>query len=194
MKSRYHNFDNIFNCPDCNKTLWRVKTLSDGKKVFPTCYEKYLKIENDEKTRKKAYIDLTSRDLIDKGLSDLIFNFFEKRYIKNPNEDEVKKLWNLFKLKYNLEIEYDSFFEIIKIVYQKIHEKIELDSFEKEITPEKLKFENNIYFCAVCNSQIDKQTYEYSINNYNKALCSNHHGTKHHRNLFFCIKKTRDSL
>ena len=191
MKDRFNNFNNIFNCSDCNKTLWRVKTLPNGKKVCPKCYEEYIKIENDKKIRKKAYIDLTSRDLIDKDLSDLVYNFFQIKYNNNPNELEIEKLWKLLKNKYKIEIEYDSFFEIIRIVYNIIKEKKELQSFEQEINPKKKPIETNNFSCVICETQIDKQTYEYSINNFNKALCTNHQGTKYHRDLFFALKSRR---
>ena len=48
--------------------------------------------------------------------------------------------------------------------------------------------ESETYCCAVCNKELDKETYEDSINKFNKALCVEHQGTEHHRNLFFALK------
>ena len=41
MKDWIENFDNIFNCPKCKKTLWRYKKLPDGTSVCIPCYNSY---------------------------------------------------------------------------------------------------------------------------------------------------------
>jgi very-short-patch-repair endonuclease len=45
------------------------------------------------------------------------------------------------------------------------------------------------YHCDICKSQIDKETYEFSIKIFDKALCLNHQGNKHPRDLFVALKK-----
>ena len=51
MKNKINKFDNIFNCPKCNKTLWQFKKLKDGTKICPKCYEKYMHVENEKTAR-----------------------------------------------------------------------------------------------------------------------------------------------
>ena len=41
MNNWIENFDNIFNCPKCKKTLWRYKKLPDGTSVCIPCYNSY---------------------------------------------------------------------------------------------------------------------------------------------------------
>ena len=201
MKDKLQKFDNIFNCPKCNKTLWQYSILKDGTKVCPDCYQEYLKEENINDIKNKSYIDETTKKIIDKGLTELIFNFFEKVYSETPKEEEVKKLWKLFKMKYDLDIEYDLFFKIISNIYESHKEQKELESFEKDLMQKKPPVEENTpenieapvgttsdYFCVVCNKEIDKETFEESNNKFNKALCAEHQGTEHHRNLFFALK------
>ncbi len=189
MKDKIKKFDNIFNCPKCNKTLWQYSILKDGTKVCPECYEDCVKEENEKTSKNQEYIDKKSKELIDKGLSELIFNFFEKVYSDNPNEDEIKKLWKLFKLKYSLEIEYDSFFKIISGIYESDREHKELESFEQNLMDEGPAVETSKYECVICKSVIDKETYESSNSNFGKALCSEHQGNEFQRNLFFALKK-----
>jgi len=189
MKDVIQKFDNIFNCPNCKKTLWRYKKLPDGRSVCISCYEYYMKKKNENIKRKLAYIELTSRDLINNGLSELIFYFFEYKFNNNPIESEVVKLWKLLYLKYKQDIDYEIFFDVISKVYNIVKEKNELESFEKELKTKKRSTETSNYYCKICKSKIDKETYNYSNKYFNKALCKNHQGTKHHRDLFFALKK-----
>jgi very-short-patch-repair endonuclease len=189
MKEVIEKFDNIFNCPGCKKTLWRYKKLPDGTIVCISCYEKYMKKENENIKRKKAYIELTSRDLINNGFAELIVNFFENKYNKNPIESEVVKLWKLLYLDFKQEIDYEIFFDVISKVYNQIKEKKDLASFEKKSLSGKRHEDGNGYFCIVCKSKINKETYDYSYKNFNKALCKKHQGTKYHRDLFFALRK-----
>ncbi len=197
MKDKLQKFDNIFNCPKCNKTLWQYSILKDGTKLCPNCYKEYTKVENEKASKNQAYIESKSKELINKGLSDLIFNFFEKKYSDNQAEEELKKLWKLFKLKYNLEIEYDSFFKIISSIYESSREEKELETFEQDLMqemphespPESPHVDISNYQCDICKSQIDKETYEFSNKIFNKGLCLNHQGAKHPRNLFIALKK-----
>ncbi len=135
MKEVIQKFDNIFNCPNCKKTLWRYKKLPDGKSVCISCYDLYMKKKNEYIKRKLAYIELTSIDLINNGLSELIFNFFENKYNINPIESEVVKLWKLLYLKYKQDIDYEIFFNVISNVYNIVKEKNDLESFEKDLNP-----------------------------------------------------------
>lgn len=123
MNDLIEKFDNIFNCPNCKKTLWRYKKLPDGTSVCISCYDIYMKKKNENIKRKLAYIELASRDLIDNGLSDLIFNFFEKKYNINPIESEVVIFWKLVYLEYKQDIDYDIFFDVISNVYNIIKQK-----------------------------------------------------------------------
>ena len=200
MKDKLQKFDNIFNCPRCNKTLWQYSILKDGTKVCPQCYEEYMKEENQKSSKNQVYIDKKIKELKDKGLSDLVFNFFEKIYNNNPNDEEVKKLWKLFKIKHNLEIEYDSFFKIISSIYETDREHKDLESFEQNLMQEKPpevqtevpnyeQQESGTYQCAICKAELDKETHESSIRNFNKALCEKHQGTENHRSLYFALKK-----
>lgn len=190
MKDKLQKFDNIFNCPKCNKTLWQYSILKDGTKVCPKCYEKYMKVENEKTAVDQVYVETMTRELIAKGLSDLIFNFFEKKYNENSNEEELKKLWKLITKKHNLEIEYDSFFDIIKKIYESHKEQKDLESFELDLIPKSApSYEICNYICDICKSKIDKETYDFSIKVFNKSLCINHQGTKHPRNLFVALKK-----
>ncbi|KYK32989.1 MAG: hypothetical protein AYK22_06715 [Thermoplasmatales archaeon SG8-52-3] len=206
MKKSLKKFDNIFNCPKCNKTLWQYSILKDGTKVCPNCYQDYLKKENIDEIKNKGYIEETTNKLIDKGLSELVYNFFEKIYSENPKDEEVKKLWKLFKMKYEFEIKYDLFFKIISNIYENHKEEKELESFEKNLLQKVSPVEENqpddetqpddenppsdtgTFCCAVCNKELDKETYEDSMNKFNKALCAEHQGTEPHRNLFFALK------
>jgi len=187
--SKFQKFDNIFNCPRCNKTLWQYQITKDGKKLCPDCYQEYLKEENERTSKKQDYIEKKTKEVIDRGLTDLIFNFFEKKYSANPTEEELKKLWKLLKIKYETDIEYDSFFEIINGIYKNNKEKRELESFEQDLMRRSQPDEKGSYYCAVCKAQIDKQTYEFSYKNFNKGLCSNHQGTQQQRDLYFALKK-----
>ena len=200
MKDKIDKFDKIFNCPKCNKTLWQYKICKDGIKLCPICYKEYLKEENEktakkhkeenEKTAKKqAYIELKTKELINKGLSELIYNFFEKKYSDNPTEEELQKLWKFLKLKHSLEIECDSFFKIVYSIYESHKEKKDLESFEQDIMTKSPPVEMNNYHCDICKSQIDKETYEFSIKIFDKALCLNHQGNKNPRDLFVALKK-----
>lgn len=127
MKDVIQKFDNIFNCPNCKKTLWRYKKLPDGRSVCISCYDLYMKKKNENIKRKLADIELTSRDLINKGLSELIFDFFEKKYNNNPIESEVVKLWKLLSLKYKQDIAYEIFIRVISKVYNIVKDKNDLD-------------------------------------------------------------------
>jgi len=127
MKDLIQKFDNIFNCPNCKKTLWRYKKLPDGRGVCISCYDLYMKKKNENIKRKLADIELASRNLINKGLSELIFNFFEKKYNNNPIESEVVKFWKLFSLKYKQDIDYEIFIDVISKVYNIVKEKNDLD-------------------------------------------------------------------
>jgi hypothetical protein len=191
MKDKLQKFDNIFNCPRCNKTLWQYSILKDGTKVCPECYEIILKEENKKTEKNQGYIDKISKELVDKGLSDLIFNFFEKIYNNNPSDEEVDKLWKLFTIKHNVEIEKDSFFKVISNIYEKDREHKELESFEQNLMQENISIDEEPaeYQCAVCKKTIDKQTHEESIRSFDKALCKEHQGSESHRNLFFALKK-----
>lgn len=190
MKDKFKKFDNIFNCPRCNKTLWQYSILKDGTKVCPDCYEKYMKEENKKSEQKHGYVEKKVKELEEKGHSEIIFNFFEKVYNNNPTEEEVKKLWKLFKIKHNVDVEYDSFFKIISDIYEKDREHKELESFEQTLLQENIPSEEPVeYQCAVCKKPIDKQTHEASIRSFNKALCPDHQGSETHRNLFFALKK-----
>lgn len=190
MKNKIQKFDNIFNCPECNKTLWQYSILKDGTKVCPECYEKIMKVENKKTEQNKGYVEKKAKELVDKGLSELIFNFFEKIYNNNPNDDEVVKLWNLFKIKHNVDIEYDSFFKIISNIYETDRQHKELESFEQQLMQEEtFSDEPSEYQCVVCNKQIDKKTHEESLRSFDKALCPEHQGSENHRNLFFALKK-----
>ena len=62
-------------------------------------------------------------------------------------------------------------------------------SFEKELLSGKRHEDNTGYFCIVCKSKIDKDTYDYSYKYFNKALCKKHQGNKYHRDLFFALRK-----
>ena len=190
MKDKFKKFDNIFNCPRCNKTLWQYSILKDGTKVCPDCYEVLMKEENKKTEEKQGYVEKKVKELEDKGHSEIIFNFFEKVYNNNPTEEEVKKLWKLFKIKHKIEIEYDSFFKIISNIYEKDREHKELENFEQTLLQEGAPPEEPAEFqCAVCKKTIDKQTHEASIRSFNKALCQEHQGSENHRNLFFALKK-----
>jgi very-short-patch-repair endonuclease len=189
MNDLIEKFDNIFNCPKCKKTLWRYKKLPDGRSVCISCYDIYMKKKNENIKRKLAYIELASRDLINNGLSGIIMNFFEKKYNKNPIESEVVKLWKLLYLNYKQDIDYEIFFDVINKVYDIVKEKNDLESFEKDLNPEKKSIKNRSYNCMVCKSKIDKKTYNYSNKYFNKALCKKHQGTKHHKDLFLALKK-----
>jgi len=123
MREVIQRFDNIFNCPNCKKTLWRYKKLPDGKSVCISCYDFYMKKKNENIKRKLAYIESVSKDLINNGLSELIFNFFENKYNINPIESEVVKLWKLLYLKYKQDIDYEIFLNVISNVYNIVKEK-----------------------------------------------------------------------
>jgi very-short-patch-repair endonuclease len=190
MKDKLQKFDNIFNCPECNKTLWQYSILKDGTKVCPECYEKIMKVENKKTEQNKGYVEKKAKELVDKGLTELVFNFFEKIYNNNPNDDEVVKLWNLFKIKHNVDIEYDSFFKIISNIYETDRQHKELESFEQQLMQEDTSADQpSEYQCVVCNKQIDKRTHEESLRSFDKALCQEHQGSENHRNLFFALKK-----
>ena len=137
MRDVIEKFDNIFNCPNCKKTLWRYKKLPDGTSVCISCYDLYMKKKNENIKQKLAYIELASRDLINNGLSELIFDFFEKKYNNNPIESEVVKLWKLLYLKYKQDIDYEIFFDVISNVYNIIKGKNDVKSFENDINPKK---------------------------------------------------------
>jgi uncharacterized Zn finger protein (UPF0148 family) len=197
MKDKFKKFDSIFNCPRCNKTLWQYSLLKDGTKVCPQCYEEYMKEENEKTSKNQAYIDKKTKELKDKGLSDMIFNFFEKIYNNNPKDDEVKKLWKLFKIKHKVQIDYDSFFKIISNIYETDREHKELESFEQnllkenepEIQPEGQPEITNGYKCSICQKDIGKHVYETSNRTFGKPLCEEHQGSENHRNLYFALKK-----
>jgi hypothetical protein len=121
MKGWIDKFDNIFNCSNCKKTLWRYKKLPGGACVCISCYDICMKNKNIK--QKLAYIESASRDFIDNGLSDLIFNFFEKRYNKNPIESEVVTFWKHIYLDYKQDIDYEIFFDVISNVYNIVKEK-----------------------------------------------------------------------
>jgi transcription elongation factor Elf1 len=123
MKDAIQRFDNIFNCPKCKKTLWRYKKLPDGTCVCISCYDLYMKYKNKNIKQKMEYIEITSEELINTDLSELIYDFFENKYNKNPIESEVVKLWKLFYLNYKQEIDYDIFFDVISNVYKTVKEK-----------------------------------------------------------------------
>jgi len=135
MNELIERFDNIFNCPHCKKTLWRYKKLPDGKCVCISCYDLYMKKKNENIKRELAHIEIASKDLINNGLSDLIFNFFEEKYNINPIESEVVKLWKLLSLKYKQDIDYEIFINVISNVYNIVKEKNDLESFEKDLNP-----------------------------------------------------------
>ena len=189
MGEKLQKFDNIFNCPFCLNTLWRYKKLPDGTNVCISCYEKYMKKKNENIKRKLTNIELFSRDLINNGFSDMIFNFFEYKFNRNPVETEVVKLWKLLYLRYKQDIDYEIFYDVICKVYEIVKEKFELDSFEKDLKIQKRSIENENYYCIICKSKIDKNTYDYSYKYFNKALCKNHQGTKPQRDLFFALRK-----
>ena len=92
-------------------------------------------------------------------------------------------------MKYNLEIEYDSFFKIISGIYDTDREHKELESFEKDLLQQDPHSEMTDYRCVICKTKLDKQTFEFSNKNFNKPLCPEHQGTENHRNLFFALKK-----
>jgi hypothetical protein len=123
MGDLINKFDNIFNCPKCKKTLWRYKKLPDGRSVCISCYDLYMKSKNQKIKRKLADIESAARDLINQGLSDLIFNFFEKEYNINPIESEVVKFWKLLSQKYKLDIDYEIFIDVISKVYNIVKKK-----------------------------------------------------------------------
>jgi hypothetical protein len=123
MKGWIDKFDNIFNCSICKKTLWRYKKLPGGTCVCISCYDKCMKKKNKDIEQKLAYIETASRDFIDNGLSDLIINFFEKRYNKNPIESEVVTFWKHIYLDYKQDIDYEIFLDVISNVYNIVKEK-----------------------------------------------------------------------
>ena len=123
MKDLVQRFDNIFNCPKCKKTLWRYKKLPDGRSVCIPCYDLYMKNKNQNIKQKLADIESVSRNLINKGLSEIIYNFFEEKYNNNPIESEVVKLWMLLSQKYNQDIDYEIFIDVITKVYNTVKEK-----------------------------------------------------------------------
>ena len=123
MKDLVQRFDNIFNCHKCKKTLWRYKKLTDGRSVCIPCYDLYMKEKNQNIKRKLADIEKASKNLINKGLSDIIYNFFEEKYNNNPIESEVVKLWMQLSQKYNQDIDYEIFIDVITKVYNTVKEK-----------------------------------------------------------------------
>ena len=123
MTDWVQRFDNIFNCPKCKKTLWRYKKLPDGRSVCIPCYDLYMKEKNQNIKRKLADIEKASKNLINKGLSDIIYNFFEEKYNNNPIESEVVKLWMQLSQKYNQDIDYEIFIDVITKVYNTVKEK-----------------------------------------------------------------------
>ena len=123
MEDVIQKFDNIFNCPYCKKTLWRYKKLPDGTSVCITCYDIYMNKNNKNIKQKIANIELASKDLIDNDLTDLIYNFFETKYNKNPIESEVVNFWKILYQEYKQDIDYDIFFDVISNVYNSVKEK-----------------------------------------------------------------------
>jgi len=91
--------------------------------------------DRTEQRKRKKYIDDYTIKIEEKGLSELIFNFFEKRYKENPTDIEIKKLWKLLQIKHHLKIEYPLFFDIITNVDKNYREIEDLADFEKDITP-----------------------------------------------------------
>ncbi len=127
MTGWVQRFDNIFNCPKCKKTLWRYKKLPDGRSVCISCYDIYMKKKNQNIKRKLADIESIAKDLINRGLSDLIFDFFENKYNINPIESEVVKFWKIISQKYNKEIDYEIFIDVITKVYKTDKKKKDKD-------------------------------------------------------------------
>ena len=186
----------LFSCDKCGKTLWlEYKTFPDGTHYCQDCYDKYrmdLKIEEEKKLQKieaeKKYINDHTKLLKDKGLGELIYNFY-KKYDGKPSQEDFIKLEKLLRIKHKINIDSKLFNKIIEKVYFFDKEEKDLENFEKELMGEKPKKPDKNYYCIICKKDIDKETYDYSYHYFNKPLCKEHQGTKQHRNLFFELLK-----
>ena len=86
-----------------------------------------MKKKNQKIKRKLADIESIAKELINKGLSDLIFDFFENKYNNNPIESEVVKFWKLISQKYSQDIDYEIFIDVISKVYNTVKKKKDKD-------------------------------------------------------------------
>ena len=179
-------------CSRCHKKqwFWKEKRL-DGEVYCESCYNIIL----EEKKKKKKYITDHVKLLIDNGLSELIWNFFAKRYNKEKAEDELIKLQKLLKQKHNIDIDYSLFFEIVWQVREIVREEKELKEFEDDITPQEDKKKlykkmEKKFHCIRCKQPIDEEVFGYSTGYFGKPLCIEHQGTKTQKDLFFALRKS----
>ena len=168
----------MFNCERCNQKLWTTyKKLPDGTVVCNDCYSFHLTQILDKINDKQAY--------------DIIYNFVEKYPGKYPH-DLVLELVRLLEVKYHVSIDVITFKEILNLIYNKIEKEnnfMKLVKLERELKREPTK----AHCCEVCNVELPHSEYEYSMENFGKALCLTHQREKraspHALQLYGALKK-----
>lgn len=91
--------------------------------------------DRKEKEIRKKYIEDFTIKIEEKGLSELIYNFFNKKYKDNPTDKELRKLWLLLKIKHHIKIDYTLFFDVVSNVEKNFREVNDLAEFEKDLMP-----------------------------------------------------------
>lgn len=132
----------------------------------------------------------------------VFYNFVEK-YRGVPPAEELKKLIDLLKIKYQIDISPTDFNEIENWFLQQLEktEQIQnLEKFEKrllgkteyvhkEIDALTNQNENVKYHCTICNVNIDKKNFDLTTSQFGKPLCLKHQGTPYQRKLFEALKQ-----
>jgi len=154
-----------FRCSKCKKFIaFSIQyDMGHGNFFCDSCYKDYL---HNEWTKKCEGI---AEKILKYQTSKIVINFIEK-YGINPSVEHQNKLIELLEKNYNFTLNSKDFKYVLSFVKQKHEKALELEKFENE-----LKYHNEKNFkCSVCNKEISRNKFEYSIDVFGKALCMEH--------------------
>jgi len=64
-----------------------------------------------------------------------------------------------------------------------------MHSDEKKSEESKSSCDQSHYCCNICKKRITEDVYRYSVDNFGKALCRKHQGTRQAKKLYYALKK-----
>jgi len=185
----YKSLNNLAICVDCYK--------KERMKLNQKWEEDRLQKEQQRQNRINENLNKFSGDAYT-----ILYKYVE-RHFKNFDypSGEQEKFLELIKVKYHINISKEDLEEVEEVIEEELEEKEklrELDEFEKEIlnkkeenkvTDETQKKEEQIkYYCSICNTIIDGNTYNFTEKHLGKPLCLIHQGSRYQRMLFEALK------
>lgn len=146
----------LVRCSNCNKLLFYTSVQhkqSNGKVYCDNC--------NFYSNRAKRLLYEVPHEIIE--------NFIEK-YGLNPPNKELEMLLSLVNKKYNGNFHIGELLETLHWAEKELNQERELKHFEIDLKYNKVKD----FYCSICKKTITKKQFEYSMDVFGKALCSQH--------------------